>query len=445
LFAGSFRGAVASIGACVLASVCAAPAFASAPAWELASVQVPATVPLIAPVDEVQTVTVTGLGETPNVGRFYLYFGDGEKTIALPYATSPKAVQAALEGLSDVGDGNVTVTGGPAKAKGKGQTEWMYVVTFVGALAGREVEELEAEEVEATEAEEGATEKSGEAPNEGGAETAIATYGARDMVTFELDATNIGDAASSGKITLTDTLPNGLATESTPRGQGWDCTPPGEGHIEVTCTSETAVSPGSKTAPVTIEAYVEVGKVKDGEQLVNTANISGSGAVGVTTASRPVTVGTPTRGSQASLRWEEATLEPSITDLTESNATWRDGGRRTIFSRKNPLPIGTTFSFVLNERATVGLSVVQRLTGRESNGKCIALNPTNRRNSSCKRTVTVTGLSFTAHAGLNTIAFRGQMSSSRKLTPGRYTLLITATNASHQRSQTRALVFTIAK
>lgn len=73
--------------------------------------------------NEVQTVTITG---TPTGGTFTLTYA-GQTTGAIAYNATAATVQAALEALSNVGTGNVAVTGGP----GPGTP---YVVTFQGAL-----------------------------------------------------------------------------------------------------------------------------------------------------------------------------------------------------------------------------------------------------------------------------------------------------------------------
>jgi hypothetical protein len=53
-------------------------------------------------------------------------------------------------------------------------------------------------------------------------------------------------------------------------------------------------------------------------------------------------------------------------------------------------------------------------------------------------------LSFAGHAGRNSVTFDGRLSKTKKLKPGRHTLLITATSAG-QHSKTRTLTFTIVK
>jgi hypothetical protein len=73
---------------------------------------------------EVQTVAITG---APTGGTFTLTFSS-QTTAGIAYNATASAVQAALQALSSIGAGNVTVTGGPGPG-----TAW--VVTFTGTLA----------------------------------------------------------------------------------------------------------------------------------------------------------------------------------------------------------------------------------------------------------------------------------------------------------------------
>jgi hypothetical protein len=52
-------------------------------------------------------------------------------------------------------------------------------------------------------------------------------------------------------------------------------------------------------------------------------------------------------------------------------------------------------------------------------------------------------LSFTAAAGTHMVRFQGRLSKHKKLKPGRYTLMITATNATAR--ATARLTFTIVR
>jgi hypothetical protein len=138
-------------------------------------------------------------------------------------------------------------------------------------------------------------------------------------------------------------------------------------------------------------------------------------------------------------------IVPSVANVTQSHRRWRAGNRLASFARRRKVPLGTTFSFTLNERASVSFAFTQRLAGHKVKGKCVAPTSKNRRKPACKRTVTRGTLSFAGHTGANRVSFQGNISRSRKLRPGNYTLLITAWNAAAQRSQTRSLSFTIVK
>jgi 6-phosphogluconolactonase (cycloisomerase 2 family) len=136
---------------------------------------------------------------------------------------------------------------------------------------------------------------------------------------------------------------------------------------------------------------------------------------------------------------------PIVTKVAQSHSSWRAGGRLAAFARKGRPPVGTTFSFALNEQASVRFAFTQQLAGRKVKGKCVAQTKQNRRGGACKRTVTRGTLAFTGHSGPNRISFQGRMSRTKKLGPGRYTLIITATNGAGQHSSPKALSFTIVK
>jgi len=136
---------------------------------------------------------------------------------------------------------------------------------------------------------------------------------------------------------------------------------------------------------------------------------------------------------------------PVITNVTQSHRRWREGRQLASFSRghRRP-PLGTVFSFTLNEPASVSFTFTQRVPGRKVNGRCAAPKRKNRHSRACRRTVTRGLLSFAGHAGTNRVSFQGRTSHSKKLEPGTYTLLITAA-ASGQQSAPERLSFTIVK
>jgi hypothetical protein len=60
-----------------------------------------------------------------------------------------------------------------------------------------------------------------------------------------------------------------------------------------------------------------------------------------------------------------------------------------------------------------------------------------------KRTVTAGMLSFAGQGATNKVVFQGRISHAKKLEPGRYTLVIAATNAAGESAPPTSLSFTI--
>jgi predicted outer membrane repeat protein len=133
---------------------------------------------------------------------------------------------------------------------------------------------------------------------------------------------------------------------------------------------------------------------------------------------------------------------PSLTAANQSHAVWRAGSKLASISKR--APVGTVFSFVLDQRASVSLTFTQSVSGRRVAGKCVAPRPANQRKRRCKRTVTRGALALTGHIGTNSVSFQGRISSTRKLAPGTYSVSIAASNAGG-RSRKRTLSFTIVK
>jgi hypothetical protein len=140
-------------------------------------------------------------------------------------------------------------------------------------------------------------------------------------------------------------------------------------------------------------------------------------------------------------------VAPVLTHLTQTHPSWRAGRALAVISRavKHRPPVGTRFSFGLNESASVPLVFNQSLPGRKTNGRCVAQTNKNRKSRACSRVVTRHTLRITGHAGTNRISFQGRFSRTSALKAGRYALVVTAMNAGGQRSRPSALSFTILK
>jgi outer membrane protein assembly factor BamB len=152
----------------------------------------------------------------------------------------------------------------------------------------------------------------------------------------------------------------------------------------------------------------------------------------------------------------------SLFGARQSHARWREGpalahirsvhiakkARRAARARRrHRAPIGTTFFFSLNEAAAVRFSFTQSVPGRRVGKRCLA--PTRHRRAtsrfrSCTRAMTVATLHFSATPGANEVRFDGRIARARRLRPGRYALVITASDGAATASA-RALRFTIVK
>jgi hypothetical protein len=130
---------------------------------------------------------------------------------------------------------------------------------------------------------------------------------------------------------------------------------------------------------------------------------------------------------------------PQLNGIHQSHASWREPSK----TGGNSGPVGTTFSFRLDEAAQVHLSFDAQLPGRRlGGGRCVAPTAANRARRSCTRSVLRGGLNQNGNSGANRVAFRGRLPRGTKLAPGRYELLITATSAGRHSNVAR-LAFTI--
>ena len=109
---------------------------------------------------------------------------------------------------------------------------------------------------------------------------------------------------------------------------------------------------------------------------------------------------------------------PSVQNARQSATRWRESNRLARISRAKT-PTGTTFSFSLNEQATVSFGFIQLLGGPRGAHSCLA-----KTHKSVKRTICDTApagtLSFTGHSGANNVIFAGRISHTSKLKPGQY-------------------------
>jgi PKD domain len=156
-----------------------------------------------------------------------------------------------------------------------------------------------------------------------------------------------------------------------------------------------------------------------------------------TSASGSITVAPPEPPpeSTSSSSPVPASEPPTISAASQSVSTWRESGK---------LPVGTTFSVSLNEQATVSFSFLQGVNGRMVGHRCVGEPAKGVKRGRCVRTAVVGAISFMGHCGKNNVAFRGRVSRSDVLKPGRYQFMAAATDSAGT-SKPKYLYFTIAK
>ncbi len=156
--------------------------------------------------------------------------------------------------------------------------------------------------------------------------------------------------------------------------------------------------------------------------------------------------GSPGSGVLGAKEAKEASAPPVVSGFAQSHASWRAGAAlaRLAASGGHPgSPVGTIFSFDLNQKAAVKLSFARETQGRRVGGRCAPASRSNRARPHCRLSRAVGSLSFTAHPGRNRAYFDGRISLSQALVPAGYGLTLTATNGAGQHSAPRSLHFTI--
>jgi alpha-tubulin suppressor-like RCC1 family protein/DNA-binding beta-propeller fold protein YncE len=132
---------------------------------------------------------------------------------------------------------------------------------------------------------------------------------------------------------------------------------------------------------------------------------------------------------------------PVLGHAGQTSARWREGNRLAHVSRARTAT-GTTFSFTLSEQASVSFSFIEILGRAPLAGSCLAQIRQGVLRHGCHAAARGT-LAFTAHSGADRVVFAGRISRTHRLRPGRYELVITATNSAGQNSQPTSLRFTI--
>lgn len=280
------------------------------------------------------------------------------------------------------------------------------------------------------------------------------------LTAAELTTARAGAAAaplSNGKVLIvggrTGTVDDASAEEAVPAPPAATTTPASGVGTGGATLNGTALSEALGTTYFQYGTTVAYGSSTPHESLAASLVASPVAAVlaglapGTTYHFREVAenVGGPSYGSDQTFTTAAPPVAaPVITAASESASKWREDSTLAQISKKRKPPVGTTFSFSLNERASVTFTFTQRASGHRVGRRCVAGSSTHGKRKACKRTVTKGVLAFTGHAGTDKVVFGGRVSKSKKLKPGRYTLMITATDPAGHSSPVK-LSFTIVR
>ena len=144
---------------------------------------------------------------------------------------------------------------------------------------------------------------------------------------YTVTVQNVGSAATTGPITVTDPLPTGLSFVSG-TGTGWTCSAAGQ---TATCTNPGPLAAGANS-PVTLTVGVAAAAVPS---VTNTATVAGGGETNTAndTASDVTTIGSVVSGLVAAYSFNEG-IGPTVADASGngnggsiSGATWTTQGK----------------------------------------------------------------------------------------------------------------------
>lgn len=156
---------------------------------------------------------------------------------------------------------------------------------------------------------------------------------------YTITVSNVGAAATSGTVTMVDTLPAGMTVAAVNGGATWSCS---NTATTVTCNTNSVIASGATAPVITVRVAVAAGL--SGQVLVNTAVVSGgnepSGFTGNNTATDPT----------------------AISDVAAVQGTvWRDLNHDRIKDPGEPLVPGWIVELTLN-------GVVVGTTTSDANG-----------------------------------------------------------------------------
>jgi hypothetical protein len=185
--------------------------------------------------------------------------------------------------------------------------------------------------------------------------------------------------------------------------------------VSFSCTTTAPVSIATCTGPSVNGATLDTASI--GQWHFTVASIDSNGVA-----------------SSQTVTYTVVATRPALSALHQSARTWVERRRKGV-----KLPVGTKFSFSLDQPASVTMRVTRVVHGRIAGGRCVASASKGR---TCTRDLNLGTLpAVAAKPGSTSVPFSGRTSSG-VLAPGTYTLTITAVGASGKPTVVR-LTFTV--
>ncbi|HEY1777833.1 MAG TPA: protease pro-enzyme activation domain-containing protein [Solirubrobacteraceae bacterium] len=141
--------------------------------------------------------------------------------------------------------------------------------------------------------------------------------------------------------------------------------------------------------------------------------------------------------ASASATYAVVAVRPQVSALHQGSTRWATHKVKGV-----RLPVGTTFSFTLDQAAKVTLRFARQGNGRMKAGHCVALAKAPKGARTCRLSLDNGNVSVGGQHGVNVVTFTGSTSSG-KLPPGNYTVTLTAVGLSGKPSPPASAHFTI--
>ncbi len=256
---------------------------------------------------------------------------------------------------------------------------------------------------------------SGSAPDLTISNSSAASFPAGGSGSYTLTVSNVGNAATSGTVTVTDTLPGGLSF-SAMSGSGWTCTPP-------SCSRSDSLTTSASYPAITVA--VNVSSSASGT-VTDTANVSGGGETNTSndsaSASTTITGGGGGGGGGNTLAAMTSPSPGSALGGSTVMFNWNTGAGVSAYW----LYVGSTVGGYDIYTANEGTSLSQQVTGLPVNGSTVYV----RLWSDFSTGWQSVDYAYTAYGGSGTAAWTIAKSHTGSFTQGQTgTYTITASNS----------------